>query len=191
MGVVADDAAERAPGGRAMRQLKHDVIITTGGASRGEADSCGGDHVQALGSLCMPGSWRSNPAGRLLFGQIGDTVFAGLPGNPVAAFVCFLLYVQPVLAHLQGASWRPPQRYQIPAGFAIAKKKPDRREFLRGWVERDGTKQVLQKFARDGSGLISGMTSAHGLIEIDENVTSVKAGDLLNYIPFTEFGLCP
>ena len=83
----------------------------------------------------MVGSLRSNPVAPLAFGQLGDCVFLGLPGNPVAAFVCFLLYAKPMFAHLQGAHWTPPQAYEVPSSFSLANKKPDRREFWRGWVE--------------------------------------------------------
>ncbi len=186
LGILSDTAASvrRAIGEAAGA---HDVIITTGGASRGEADHVV-ETIQALGSLH---AWQLaiKPGRPLAFGQIGDTVFLGLPGNPVAAFVCYLLYVQPVLARLQGADWAPPQRYRVPAGFAIGRKKPDRREFLRGWVENTDTGPVLRKFARDGSGLISGLTQARGLIEIPEEVTSLAVGGAVNFIPFTEFGL--
>ncbi len=70
------------------------------------------------------------------------------------------------------------------------KKKPDRREFWRGMYRsrEDGT-YGLEKFDRDGSGLISGLRQADGLIEIPEAVTGVRSGDLLNFIPWSEFGI--
>jgi molybdopterin molybdotransferase len=92
-------------------------------------------------------------------------------------------------ASLQGASWQPPQRYPLPAGFEIAKKKTDRREFWRGWVENGASGPVLRKFERDGSGLISGLRQATGLIEVPEEASSVAEGDLLGFIPFSEFGI--
>jgi len=103
--------------------------------------------------------------------------------------VTFLLYAQPMFARLQGASWQPPQRYPLPAGFEIAKKKTDRREFWRGWVENGASGPVLRKFERDGSGLISGLRQATGLIEVPEEASSVAEGDLLGFIPFSEFGI--
>ncbi len=160
----------------------HDVIITTGGASRGEEDHIV-DVISTEGNLQ---AWQLavKPGRPLALGQLGDTVFLGLPGNPVAAFVCFLFYAQPMLAVLQGATWSPPRRYPFPAAFSVAKKKPDRREFWRAWIE-DGR---AHKFDRDGSGLISGLTAAEGIIEVPEDVTSVSEGDTVHYIPFTEFG---
>lgn len=166
-----------------------DVIVTTGGASRGEADYIV-ETIQQLGSLH---AWQIaiKPGRPLAFGQIGDTVFLGLPGNPVAVFVCFLLYAIPVFARLQGANWHEPQRYRLPAGFDMPKLKADRREFWRGWIEDKDNGPTLQKFAKDGSGLISGLTQATGLIEVAEEVTAVAEGETLDFIPFTEFGLPP
>jgi molybdopterin molybdotransferase len=131
------------------------------------------------------------PGRPLAVGQIGDCIFFGLPGNPVAVFVTFLLYARPMLARLQGARWHEPRRFPLPAGFAMPKKKADRREFWRGWIEQEAGRPVLRKFARDGSALISGLRRAEGLIEVAEEVTEVSPGDTLSFIPFTEFGLPP
>lgn len=187
-GVLPDDAtAVRQAIGRAA--VECDVILSTGGASRGEADHIVST-IQDLGTLH---AWQIavKPGRPLAMGQIGDCVFFGLPGNPVAVFVTFLLYARPMLARLQGAEWHEPRRFPLPAGFAMAKKKPDRREFWRGWIEEDAGQLVLRKFARDGSGLISGLRQAEGLIEVAEEVTEVKPGDIMSFIPFTEFGLPP
>jgi len=185
-GVIADD---RSRVERAVRTAAHecDVILTTGGASRGEADFIV-ETIQSMGTLH---AWQLavKPGRPLAMGQIGDTVFFGLPGNPVAAFVTFLLYAQPMFARLQGASWQAPQRYPLPAGFAIPGKKTGRREFWRGWIDNAGDGPVLRKFTRDGSGLISGLRQATGLIEVPEDVSAVKQGELLGFIPFSEFGI--
>jgi molybdopterin molybdotransferase len=187
-GVLPDDAgAVRDAVGRAAETC--DVILSTGGASRGEADHIVST-IQEMGTLH---AWQIavKPGRPLAVGQIGETVFFGLPGNPVAVFVTFLLYARPMLARLQGAEWHEPRRFPLPAGFAIRKKKPDRREFWRGWIEEEAGHPVLRKFARDGSALISGLRQAEGLIEVAEEVTNVEPGDTLNFIPFTEFGLPP
>ncbi len=164
-----------------------DVILTTGGASRGEADFIV-ETIREMGSLH---AWQIavKPGRPLAMGQVNDTVFFGLPGNPVAAFITVLLYVQPMFARLQGARWHPPRRFQVPAGFAIPKKKADRREFWRGWLEERDGRLIAMKFARDGSGLITGLTKAEGLIEVIEEVTQVAPGDMVSFIPFGEFGL--
>ncbi|GKX36049.1 MAG: molybdopterin molybdenumtransferase MoeA [Rhizobiaceae bacterium MnEN-MB40S] len=165
----------------------HDVILTTGGASRGDED-----HVVAtIDRLGKRHAWQIaiKPGRPMTFGQIGDCVFMGLPGNPVAAFVCFLLYCRPALTILGGGDYVEPTRFQVAAGFTIDRKKPDRREFLRGWLTNGESGLVARKFERDGSGLISGLRAADGLIELDEETRSVAPGQMISYIPFNEFGV--
>lgn len=166
----------------------YDAIVTSGGASRGEEDYV----VEAIDKLGQLRMWQIaiKPGRPMAFGQLGDSVFLGLPGNPVAVFVCFLLYVRPVLLRLGGGNWSEPARYPLKAAFSVSKKKTGRREFWRGFLTRgeDGTLAV-GKFNRDGSGLITGLCKADGLIEIDEETKAVKRGDHVDFIPFTEFGI--
>ncbi len=189
LGVLNDDfgtirtALERAA-------ATHDVIMTTGGASRGEEDHL----VTALDDLGSRHMWQLaiKPGRPMNFGQIGDCVQLGLPGNPVAVMVCFLLYARPTLLALAGAPWSEPVRFQVPADFEIATKKPDRREFLRDILTTDAEGRLsVDKFSRDGSGLITGLREADGLIEIAEEVTGVEKGALVSFIPFSEMGLPP
>lgn len=166
----------------------HDVILTSGGASRGEEDHV----ISAIEHLGQRHMWQLaiKPGRPMTMGQIQDCAFVGLPGNPVAAFVCFLLYVRPILLRLQGAQWREPVRFPVKAAFAIENKKPDRREFLRGILRQDEHGDLcVSKFERDGSGLITGLREADGLIEIEETTTSLQLGQQINFIPFSELGL--
>ncbi|MHA1524989.1 MAG: molybdopterin molybdotransferase MoeA [Alphaproteobacteria bacterium] len=171
----------------------HDVIITSGGASMGEEDYL----VTILGELGTVHGWKMaiKPGRPLGFGVILDpgknrqTVVMTLPGNPVAVMVCLLLYGFPMLARLGGGQIREPARTLVPAAFEMLHKKPGRREFLRGapTVWRDSP--AIGKYPSDGSGLISSLRSATGLIEIPEPVTRVRPGDMVAFIPFTAFGL--
>jgi molybdopterin molybdotransferase len=113
----------------------------------------------------------------------------GLPGNPVGVFVCFLLYVWPMLRRMGGAKWPEPRRFSLPAMFAFPDRKVGRREFWRGTLHETPAGLAVDKFARDGSGLISGLRAADGLIEIGEEVPAVHVGDPVAFIPFTEFGI--
>jgi len=186
IGVLADDADVVAKALHEAAETCH-VILTTGGASRGEEDHV----VECIARDGTLHGWQLaiKPGRPLGFGRLGDAAFLGLPGNPVAAMVCFLLYAQPMFAHLQGARWRPPVRFRVAAGFEIARKKPDRREFLRGWVEQTQDGLVAQRYPRDGSGLISSLRAANGLIEIPEAARRLAQGALVNYIPFSAFGI--
>ncbi len=167
---------------------ENDLILATGGTSRGEEDHI----VSSIDKLGKRHLWQIaiKPGRPMSFGQIDDCVFIGLPGNPVAAFVCFLLYARKAMILLGGGRYQEAQRFSVPAGFSIASKKPDRREFLRGWLETDDQgNTVVQKFQRDGSGLISGLRQATGLIELSEAATSLTTGELVSFLPFAGFGL--
>jgi molybdopterin molybdotransferase len=78
----------------------------------------------------------------------------------------------------------------VPAAFAQTKKK-GRREFWRARLVNQDGRAWAHKFPRDGSGLISSLREASGLIEVGEEVTEVKEGDLVDFIPFAELGLNP
>ncbi len=186
LGVWPDDASVIQRGLRDAAQ-RFDIILTSGGASRGEEDHM----LSALDTLGKRHMWQLavKPGRPLMFGQIGDTVMVGLPGNPVAVFVCFLMYVFPMLRRMGGGHWPEPRRFMLPAAFELPKRKTGRREFFRGILRMTEQGLAVDKFARDGSGLISGLRAAHGLIDIGEDVTKVAPGDAVPFIPFSEFGI--
>jgi molybdopterin molybdotransferase len=164
----------------------HDLLLTSGGVSTGEEDHVKAA-VTAMGRLHL---WRLaiKPGRPVALGQIdaaGRAVpFVGLPGNPVAAMVTYLRIARPLILSLMGAKDLEPARYRLPAAFAL-RKKADRREFLRGWIETDAAgNQSVQRFERDGSGILTSMTTATGLIEIAEAATEVAPGDLVDFLPF-------
>jgi molybdopterin molybdotransferase len=185
LGILPDEA-ERVRATLAEAARRHQVLVISGGASLGAEDHV----VRSLDALGKRHLWQIaiKPGRPMSFGQIGDCPVFGLPGNPVAAFVCFLLYVRPVLVTLAGGSWPEPSRYPLPATFSRS-KKAGRREFWRARLIRTGGRVGVSKFERDGSGLISSLREADGLIEVGEDVTQVNESDLVDFIPFTEFGL--
>ncbi|MEW2917879.1 gephyrin-like molybdotransferase Glp [Ruegeria sp. ANG10] len=159
-----------------------DVILTSGGASAGDED-----HVSAL--LREAGAmqeWRIalKPGRPLALGLWEGTPVFGLPGNPVAAKVCTLIFARPALGLMAGEGWQDPQGFDLPAAFE-KRKKPGRREYLRARV-RDGRVEV---FASEGSGRISGLSWAEGLVEIEDGARHIKPGDLVRFIPYGSFGL--
>lgn len=160
-----------------------DVILTSGGASAGDED-----HVSALlterGTLT---SWRiaMKPGRPLALSSWGGTPVIGLPGNPVAAFVCALVFARPALSRMGGGAFLRPQTMVLPAGFA-KRKKPGRREWLRARMGDDGRVQV---FASEGSGRISGISWADGLVELPDVACDIQPGDPVRYMPFSGFGI--
>jgi len=168
--------------------LDYPLILTSGGASMGDEDHLTAS-LRALGEISL---WQVaiKPGRPICAGRVGNSAVVGLPGNPVAAFVCFLLYVYPLIQSLGGAGWRRARRYTMPAAFSMS-KKPGRREFIRGMLDETERELRARNYVRTGSGLISSLREADGLIEIPEDVTSIAPGDPVTFIPFTEFGIKP
>jgi molybdopterin molybdotransferase len=104
----------------------------------------------------------------------------------VAALGALLSGGRPLTHRLHGRTAAPMVRYRLPAAFEF-RKKPGRQEFIRAWVEidNDGRTQV-QRFAAQGSGVLSSLVRAEGLVDIPADCTHVAPGDLVDYLPLTE-----
>ncbi len=160
---------------------KVDAILTSGGASAGDED-----HLAAiLGEEGFRQDWRIalKPGRPLALGLWNGCPIFGLPGNPVAALVCAMIFARPALGDMAGEPWKTPQSFKVPAAFAKT-KKPGRREYLRARMTADGRAEV---FASEGSGRISGLAWADGLVELGDGGQKIAAGDLVRYIPFASF----
>ena len=163
---------------------KADLVVTCGGVSVGEED-----HVriaiEQLGDLHL---WRLRikPGKPLAFGQIDKTPFVGLPGNPVSVFATFMLFVCPLIKTMQGRHWQKPTAMPVTAGFDWP--KPDsRREFLRARLEQDDKLGLVARiYHNQDSGVLTSTAWAQGFVEVAEGVT-VKAGDSVDYLAFSEF----
>lgn len=159
------------------------VILTSGGASAGDED-----HISALlegtGSLAM---WRVaiKPGRPLALGLWNNRPVFGLPGNPVAAMVCALIFARPALALLAGGVWADPVSYQLPAAFSKS-KKAGRHEYLRARISPNGSIEI---FGSEGSGRVSGLSWARGLVALDDSVQEIAPGDPVTYLPFSALGL--
>ena len=158
-----------------------DVILTSGGASAGDED-----HVSALlsetGSLA---DWRIalKPGRPLALGVWDGVPVFGLPGNPVAALVCTMIFARPAFGVLSGEGWQSPTGFTVPAAFE-KNKKLGRREFLRARINGDGAAEV---FKSEGSGRISGLAWADGLVELEDGARDIRPGDPVRYIPYASF----
>jgi molybdopterin molybdotransferase len=181
MGVVADDRnAMSAAFNQAARVA--DVVLTSGGVSVGDADYVK-DIVRAEGKVDF---WKLaiKPGRPLAFGTLGDAVFFGLPGNPVAVMVTFYQFVQPALRYLRGEITLRPARFRVPCASAM-KKRPGRTEYQRGLLQTDadGNLQVSVTGAQ-GSGILSSMSTANCFIVLPENSKGVAPGDTVLVEPF-------
>ncbi len=183
LGVMPDDlnVIREALAGAAQ---DHDVVITSGGVSVGEEDHVK-EAVQSLGALHF---WRLaiRPGRPVALGQVGAAVFIGLPGNPVSSMVTFMLIARPVLLALSGRNHAEPPRFKAPSGFNFA-KAPGRREWLRARLEKDENGRLtVMKFHSEGSGVLSSMVDAHGLVEVAEDAPPIRKGDMVDFLPFNE-----
>jgi molybdopterin molybdotransferase len=160
----------------------HDLILTSGGVSTGEADYVK-LAVEAEGRL---DHWRFaiKPGRPLAMGVIGGCAFAGLPGNPVAVFVTFTQVVRAVIAALQGEQWIAPRPLPVRSGFTH-RKKPGRIEFLRVSLTDTPGRTTAHRYPVEGAGIISSLTATDGLIRLPLDLTTVREGDLLDYLPFS------
>ena len=186
LGILADDFSTIRTALDSASQ-DHQLIITSGGASTGSHD-----HIaNVLKDLGEVHAWRLaiKPGRPLAFGQLGPALFLGLPGNPVAANVCTLMFGQPLIRALSGGGWHRPKSYPQKLGFDV-NKKVGRREWLRVFQEQQPNGDyVLQRSASHGSGILTSMTRADGLVEVDEASGNIPAGSLVDFIPFTSFGM--
>jgi len=187
LGILADDPARLRPA-LAEAARGHDLVLTTGGVSTGEADHVRAA-VEAIGKLVF---WRVaiKPGRPVAMGVIpGATpgaaaAFAGLPGNPAAAFVTFVRVVRPLLLRLAGAAPAPLVPLPVRAGFGY-KKKPGRREYVRVALHAtaDGAIEAV-KYAQEGAGVITSLTETAGLVELAEDVTTVEPGATVGFLSY-------
>lgn len=182
LGAAPDSADE--VGARLERGAgQADAVIATGGASAGDED-----HVSAvLRASGKLSTWRIaiKPGRPLAMANWDGVPVFGLPGNPVAAFVCALIFARPALSVLAGGGWLEPQALTVPAAFE-KRKKPGRREYLRARLDATGRAEV---FPSEGSGRISGLSWSEGLVELPDSALDVVHGTPVRFLPYFGFGL--
>lgn len=177
LGIVRD---ERSSVKSALQQAAHaaDVVISSGGASVGDTDFI----RQTLEELGRVSFWKiaMKPGKPLAFGQIGNALFFGLPGNPVSVMATFYQFVQPALRRLSGESLAPPLLLRAQCTERL-KKSPGRTEFQRGRVEADKEGKLLVCSTGDqGSGILTSMSRANCFIVLPADCGAVEAGSLVD-----------
>ena len=160
-----------------------DAMLTTGGASNGDED-----HISAL--LSVEGKlafWRIavKPGRPLAMALWNGVPIFGLPGNPVAAFVCALIFVRPTLRVMAGGEWHVPRGCLVPAAFE-KNKKAGRCEFLRARLNRNFEAEA---FHSEGSGLTTGLSWSDGLVELNDGAAQIRRGSPVRYLPYSSFGI--
>ncbi|MEJ2566817.1 MAG: molybdopterin molybdotransferase MoeA [Gammaproteobacteria bacterium] len=159
-----------------------DLVITSGGASVGDADFVR-DGLASLGELQF---WKVGvkPGRPLAFGRIGDAWFFGLPGNPVSTMVTYYQFVQPALRRLEGEDAPPPLQFKVTCVTAL-QKAPGRMEFQRGILEFNAAGEtVVRTTGGQNSNLLSSMSKANCFIVLPAEWGDVPAGSLVEVQPF-------
>jgi molybdopterin molybdotransferase len=167
----------------AAASAEHDLIVTSGGVSTGEEDHVK-SAIERLGTLHF---WRLaiRPGRPVALGQVGGVPLIGLPGNPVAVIVTFVVLARPLVLRLAGAAPSPPRLFSVRAGFAC-RKKLGRREYLRASLEREGDAVVAVKYPSDGAGILSSIVRSDGLVILEEGASELAVGSMVDFLPFSE-----
>ena len=210
LGVAPDDPAQLEAAFRTAAQ-RADAIITSGGVSVGEADHTR-TMMKQLGDVAFwriamrpgrpmavgriggaPSQAKSVPSAYPTSAESyqnnskhnpGGAVLFGLPGNPVAVMVTFLAFVRPALLRMMGCTHTAPPLLRATSTEAM-RKKPGRTEYQRGLVTTapDGTLQV-RTTGNQGSGVLSSMVQANGLIVLHHGQGNVAVGDAVDVMVF-------
>ncbi len=194
LGVVRDEPAALTT---ALRRAANeaDVVLTTGGVSAGDADHTR-DVMAALGDVAFWGI-AMRPGRPMAVGLLprdstaeadrNAALLFGLPGNPVAAVVTFLAFVRPALLQLMGChavAAAPPPLLRARAATPI-RKKPGRTEYQRGRVQNvAGTLPSVRLAGHQGSGVLSSMVAANGLVVLHHAQGDVAEGDQVDVMLF-------
>jgi molybdopterin molybdotransferase len=187
LGILRDEPKALA-GAIAAAAADHDLVLTSGGVSTGEADYVR-SAVESVGRIVFwrvaikPG--RPVAMGVIPAGKSGEAAaFVGLPGNPVAVFVTFIRVVRPLLLRLAGALPEPLVAMPARAAFSYKKRK-GRREYLRVTL-RPTSAGIIEavKYPQDGAGVITSLTQTDGLAELDEDVTTIEPGATIGFLPY-------
>jgi len=162
-----------------------DAIVLSGGVSAGDFDFVE-DVLGRLDVTLHVTAVRVKPGAPFVFGTRGDTLFFGLPGNPVSAQVTFELFVRPALLKMQGAT-----RFVRPHLDATLEgpltNRSARRNYLPVTVTRDTLGLRAQPVLTQGSGDISAHARAHALAILEPDIDALAAGDRVSLYPLPSF----
>ena len=159
-----------------------DVMVSSGGVSVGDADYVK-DIIAELGSIDF---WKVavKPGKPFALGKINNTLFCGLPGNPVSSFVTAKLLVVPVIKKMQGEA-KPHEPLFINATITTPlKRRAGRRDFQRATMARNAQGEwEVTPFKSQSSGVMTSITSANCLMIVPEEVSELKEGDTVQVMP--------
>jgi molybdopterin molybdotransferase len=170
--VARDDAREIRE--RLAEAMTFDAVLSTGGVSVGQFDHVKGA-LDELGMRQLFHGVAQKPGRPLKFGTVGYRPIFGLPGNPVSTLVCFYLYARPALLKMSGRRRVGLPRVQARCSVDIKTSK-DLTEFVRVKLERDRDGYTATPTGSQGSGILSSLSRADGLLIGLSTETIFKAG---------------
>ena len=160
---------------------KYNIILTTGGASVGEEDHL----IKIIDKLGKIYFWKTaiKPGRPLAIGKIKNTIVVCLPGNPVSVHLLYGMIIGPFLNYLCTGKLILPESTMVKTNFSM-RKKNKRLEWLRVIVKRKNQDLIVSKYPKQGSGMISSIVFADGIIEIPEEVRLIEKNDYFNFYSF-------
>lgn len=159
------------------RSLNADFIITSGGVSVGDADFTK-EAFSSLGFECAFESVNIKPGKPTTFGRIGNTLILNLPGNPLAAALCFELFGQSAILSLSGRSDRYLSTITTRIGEPFTMKK-GRRSLIPGWFSGEN----FVPSPNFGPGMVLPLSRANAFMMVDECVEEFEEGSAVKIIP--------
>ncbi|RJL01952.1 gephyrin-like molybdotransferase Glp [Paracoccus siganidrum] len=164
------------------RAADADLIVTIGGASVGDHDLVG----KVAGDLGMERAFYKlamRPGKPLMAGKIGNAAMLGLPGNPVSAIVCGILFMQPLIRRMQGL-----EAGHTPLRARLARPLPpegDRQHYLRARLQPGPDLPLIDPFEDQDSARLSLLARADALLVRPAGDPARDAGQIVDYLPLT------
>lgn len=183
LGSIPDDPARIEAAFRHAADVA-DLVLTTGGVSVGDEDHVGRLMTRLGGRLRVERA-AVKPGKPVLIGEIGEVPLVGLPGNPVAAFVTYVLLARPLIARRAGAEPRPVLVLHAESTFAH-ERKPGRAELVPVTLEPASPHPRLHRPAMVGAAKLTALASADGLALITPDRGPIRPGDSLGFVSFAE-----
>ncbi len=177
LGIATDDAADIEA--KIDQALSSDMLLTSGGVSMGDYDFV----KEVLAEQGEVSFWtvRMKPGKPLAFGNIRGIPHLGLPGNPVSVMITFEMFARPAILKMMGK--KNLSKPTIEATLEGSVKNTDgRRIFARAVVRRDGGRYMARITGPQGSGILTSMSQANGLVIVPEDSSGVKDGDTVKVL---------
>jgi len=184
LGIVRDDPQAIRAGFESAASCA-DVVITSAGASVGDADYV----KQTLDEIGAVNFWKVaiKPGRPLSFGKVHDSLFFGLPGNPVSVMVTYQIFVREALRKLAGEKNAPVLKLEVPLTTSL-RKRAGRVEYQRGVLTRDADgNTTVSSTGEQGSGILHSMSVANCFIILSAESEGAAPGDMVQVQPFNQF----